>query len=78
MYFENYFSPIQYLYIGYYVNNMMSINELASHLSLPSDVVSEIISEIKLKPRIIKGNEIEIVEALKDFAKEIEIYKTFI
>ena len=60
------------------MNNMMSINELASHLSLPSDVVSEIISEIKLKPRIIKGNEIEIVEALKDFAKEIEIYKTFI
>ena len=68
MNFENYFSPSQYLYIGYYVHNMISVNELAKHLSLPTDVVKNIISEIKLKSRILQGNEIEIRQALKDFA----------
>ena len=66
--FENYFSASQYLYIGYYVHNMISVNELAKHLSLPTDVVKNIISEIKLKSRILQGNEIEIRQALKDFA----------
>ena len=73
--FENYFSPLQYLYIGYYVYNMMSVNELATHLSLPTDVVSNIISEIKLKPRILKGNDFEVGEALKDFAIRVESCK---
>ena len=68
MNFENYFTPSQYLYIGYFVHNMISVNELAKHLSLPSDVVKNIIAEIKLKQRILKGNEFEIGQALKDFA----------
>ena len=68
MNFENYFSPSQYLYIGYYVHNMISVNELAKHLSLPTDVVKNIIAKINLKQRILKGNELEISQALKDFA----------
>ena len=75
MNYENYFSPLQYLNIGYYVNNMISVDELATHLSLPTDVVRNIISEIKLKPRILKGNEFEIGETLKDFAIKVESCK---
>ena len=72
MNFENYFSPSQYLYIGYYVHNMISVNELAKHLSLPTDVVKNIIAEINLKQRILKGNEFEVGQALKDFAIRVE------
>ena len=72
MNFENYFSPSQYLYIGYYVHNMISVNELAKNLSLPSDVVKNIIAEINLKQRILKGNEFEVSQALKDFAIIVE------
>ena len=68
MNFENYFTPSQYLYIGYFVHNMISVNELAKHLLLPSDVVKNIIAEINLKQRILKGNEFEVGQALKDFA----------
>ena len=75
MNYENYFSPLQYLNIGYYVHNMISVDELATHLSLPTDVVRNIISEIKLKPRILKGNEFEIGETLKDFAIKVESCK---
>ena len=75
MNFENYFSPLQYLNIGYYVHNMISVDELATHLSLPTDVVRNIVSEIKLKPRILKGNEFEVGKALKDFAIKVESCK---
>ena len=75
MNYENYFSPLQYLNIGYYVHNMISVDELATHLSLPTDVVRNIISEIKLKSRILKGNEFEIGETLKDFAIKVESCK---
>ena len=68
MNFENYFTPSQYLYIGYYAHNMITVNELAKHLSLPTDVVKNITAEINLKQRILKGNEFEIGQALKDFA----------
>ena len=68
MNFENYFTPSQYLYIGYFVHNMISVSELAKNLSLPSDVVKNIIAEINLKQRILKGNELEVGQALKDFA----------
>ena len=54
---------------------MMSVDELATHLSLPTDVVSNIIAEIKLKPRILKGNDFEVGEALKDFAIRVESCK---
>lgn len=72
MNFENYFSPLQYLYIGYYVHGMISIDELAKNLSLPTDVVKNIIAEIKLKFRILKGNDFEVSQALKDFAIRVE------
>ena len=68
MNFENYFTPSQYLYIGYYAHSMISVSELAKHLSLPSDVVKNIIAEVNLKQRILKGNELEVGQALKDFA----------
>ena len=68
MNFGNYFTPLQYLYIGYYAHSMITVNELAKHLSLPSDVVKNIIAEINLKQRILKGNELEVGQALKDFA----------
>ena len=72
MNFENYFSPLQYLYIGYYVHGMISIDELAkNYLSLPTDVVKNIISEIKLKSRL-KGDDFEVGQALKDFAIRVE------
>ena len=54
---------------------MISVDKLAEHLSLPTDVVRNIVSEIKLKPRILKGNEFEVGEALKDFAIKVESYK---
>ena len=66
--FENYFSALQYLYIGYFVHNMITVSELAKHLSLPTDVLKNITAEIKLKQRILKGNEFEIMQTLKDFA----------
>ena len=66
--FENYFTPSQYLYIGYYAHSMISANELAKQLSLTTDVVKNITAEIKLKQRILKGNEFEVGQALKDFA----------
>ena len=72
MNFENYFTPSQYLYIGYYAHSMITVNELAKHLSLPSDVVKNITAEINLKQRILKGNEFEIGQALKDFAIIVE------
>ena len=72
MNFENYFTPSQYLYIGYFVHNMISVSELAKHLSLPTDVVKNITTEIKLKQRILKGNELEVSQALKDFAIRVE------
>ena len=72
MNFENYFTPSQYLYIGYFVHSMITVNELAKHLSLPSDVVKNITAEINLKQRILKGNEFEISQALKDFAIIVE------
>ena len=75
MNYENYFAPLQCLNIGYYVHNMISVDELSTHLSLPTDVVRNIISEIKLKPRILKGNEFEIGETLKDFAIKVESCK---
>lgn len=73
--FDNYFSPLQYLNIGYYVHNMISIDELAAHLSLPTSVVKNIVSEIKLKPRILKGNDYEFGVVMKDFAKKVEKVK---
>ena len=76
MNFENYFSPLQYLYIGYYVHGMISVDELAkNYLSLPTDVVKNIISEIKLKSRL-KGDDFEVGQALKDFAIRVEQVKT--
>ena len=72
MNFENYFTPSQYLYIGYFVRSMISVSELAKHLSLPTDVVKNIIAEINLKQRILKGNELEVGQALKDFAIRVE------
>ena len=75
MNYENYFSPLQCLNIGYYVNNIISVDELAIHLSLPTDVVRNIISEIKLKSRILKRNEFEVGETLKDFAIKVESCK---
>lgn len=75
MNFDNYFTALQCLYIGYYVNDIISIDELAKHLSLPTDIVSNIITEIKLKSRMLKGNNFEASEALKDFAIKVEICK---
>ena len=75
MNFDNYFTALQCLYIGYYVNDIISIDELAKHLALPTDVVSNIISDIKLKPRMLKGNNLEACEALKDFAIRVESCK---
>ena len=72
MNFENYFSPLQYLYIGYYVHGMISVGELAKNLSLPTDVVKNIVVEIKLKSRILKGDNLEVSQALKDFAIRVE------
>lgn len=72
MNYENYFTPLQYLNIGYYVHNMISVDELAAYLSLPTDAVRYIISEIKLKPRILSGNEFEVGEVLKEFAIKVE------
>ena len=68
MNFENYFSALQYLYIGYYAHSMITVSQLAKHLSLPTDVLKNITEDIKLKQRILKGNEFEIMQALKDFA----------
>ena len=72
MNYENYFTPLQCLNIGYYVHNLISVDELAANLSLPTDAVRHIISEIKLKPRILSGNEFEIGEVLKEFAIKVE------
>lgn len=76
MNFENYFSPLQYLYIGYYVHGMIALDELAKNLSVPTDVVKNIISAIKLKSRILKGDNLEVCQALKDFAIRLEEVKT--
>ena len=70
--FENYFTPLQYLYIGNYVHGMISVDELAKNLSLPTDVVKNIIQEIKLKSRILKGDNLEVGQALKDFAIRVD------
>ena len=74
--FDNYFSPLQYLNIGYYIHGMVSVGELAKHLSLPTNVVKNIVLEIKLKPRLLKGKDNDFEAIMREFAIKVENAKT--
>ena len=71
MNFENYFSPLQYLYIGYYVYNVMSVDELAAKLNknratiyryekgdienLPIDILEPLARVLDTTPQYLMG-----------------------